>query len=77
MKSHNWSLSNDEQTNDNTKGQKMTRLHSIYLRSYVDRDGNSRFYWVDEVRNEVSRWSWESEADAREAMQDGIDWEKR
>ena len=55
----------------------MTRLHSIYLRSYVDRDGNSRFYWVDEVRNEVSRWSWESEADAREAMQDGIDWEKR
>ena len=53
-----------------------TMRESIKLQSYVDRNGNFRFYWVDELRGERSRWGWDSEEDARAAMQDGIEWER-
>ena len=54
----------------------MMVYNNIQLRSFTDRDGVILgFYWVDVLTDRISRWTWPTEADARLALRDGIEWE--
>ena len=47
------------------------------MESFTTRNGDVCFYWVDKIANRVSRWWWESQGDALQALGDGIEWEPR